>query len=96
MNQVLVVDDEVAMRDAETLERQEEERQRRSAEVAAEYAARIAGSKSCEELRQVGQQLTPEVKSQLVPTDLERIRELYGKRQAGLKAPHRVPANATS
>jgi hypothetical protein len=88
-------DDEVAMKDAEALERQEEERQRRSAEVAADYAGRIAAARTAEELRQVGQQLKPEVKSQLVLADLDRIRQLYGKRQAGLKSTQ-TQTNGTS
>jgi len=90
-------DDEVAMRDSEALDRQEEERQRRSVELAADYASRIAGAKTAEELRQVGQQLTPEVKGQLAPPDLERVRQLYGKRQAGLKTtPPQASVNSSS
>jgi hypothetical protein len=89
-------DDEVAMRDAEALERQEEERSHRSAELAADYAARIAAANTPEDLRHVGQQLTPGVKARFVPQDLERVRDLYGKRQAGLKAPPRAPTNSTS
>jgi hypothetical protein len=86
-------DDEVAMQDAEALERQQEERERRSAELAAEYAARFAGAKTGEELRRVGQQLTAEVKARLVAQDLERVRHIYGNRLAGLKG---TPAQAGS
>jgi hypothetical protein len=89
-------DDEVAMRDADALERQEDERLRRSAEVAAEYARRIADAGTAEELRQVGQQLTPEVKNRLVLNDLDRVRHLYGKRLAGFKAPAAAQANGTT
>jgi hypothetical protein len=78
-------DDEVALRDAEALERREEERVRRSVELAAEYAARIAAAETAGELRQVGERLTPEVKGQLVLKDLERVRALYARRLAGLK-----------
>jgi hypothetical protein len=79
-------DDEVALLDAEALERWEQERLRRSAEVATKYAARIADAESAAELRQVGERLTPEVKGQLVPKDLERVRALYAKRLAAFKA----------
>ncbi len=78
-------DDEVALRDAEALERREEERVRRSTQLAAEYAERIAAAETAGELRQVGERLTPEVKGRLVLKDLERVRALYGKRLAGLK-----------
>jgi hypothetical protein len=88
-------DDEVAMRDADALERQEEERLRRSAEVAGEYATRIAAASNAEELRRVGQQLTPDVKSRLVLNDLERVRHLYGKRLASLKEACGSAANGT-
>jgi AAA domain len=89
-------DDEVAMKDVDALERQEEDRRQRSAEMAADYAARIAEANTADELRHVGQKLTLEVKSQLTPADLERVRQIYGKRQTALKATPRAPANATS
>ncbi len=78
-------DDEVALQDAEALERREQKRLRRSGEVTTEYAARIAAAESASELRQVGERLTPEVKGQLVLKDLERVRALYGKRLATFK-----------
>jgi hypothetical protein len=78
-------DDEVALQDAEALERREEERVRRSADLAREYADRIAAAESAGELRQVGERLMPEVKGQLVTKDLERVRALYAKRLAGFK-----------
>jgi hypothetical protein len=78
-------DDEVALQDAEGLERREQERARRSGEVATEYAARIASAETASDLREVGAKLTPEVKGQLVLPDLERVRALYAKRLAGLK-----------
>jgi replication-associated recombination protein RarA len=79
-------DDEVALQDAEALERREQERARRSTEVASEYAARIAAADTATELRDVGARLTTEVKNQLVMSDLERVRALYAKRLSGLKA----------
>jgi AAA domain len=84
-------DDEVAMRDSEALERQEEERLQRSADLATDYAARIAEAGTTEELRHVAGQLTAEVKAKLIADDLERVRRLYGTRLAKLKA---VPATA--
>ena len=79
-------DEEIAQRDAEALELREEQRLRRSAEVAAEYGARIAAAGSADDLRDVAAHLTPQIKSQLDLKDLERVRLLYGKRLAGLKA----------
>jgi hypothetical protein len=78
-------DEEVALRDAEALERREEERQQRSADLASDYASQIAEATTAEDLRHVGQRLTPEVKAQLVTRDLERVRHVYAARMAVLK-----------
>jgi hypothetical protein len=78
-------DDEVALRDSEALERREEQRREQSAEMATDYAARIAEAGSMEELRHVAGQLTPEVKAKLTVEDLERVRRQYGTRLAKLK-----------
>jgi hypothetical protein len=89
-------DDEVALQDAEALERREQERVRRSAEVATDYAARIASAESAGDLREVGTKLTPEVKATLVLQDLERVRALYAKRLAAFKTqPTEVGANGS-
>jgi hypothetical protein len=89
-------DDEVALQDAEGLERREQERVRRSGEVATEYAARIAAVETASDLREVGARLTPEVKATLVLPDLERVRALYAKRLAGFKAqPAEAGANGS-
>jgi hypothetical protein len=87
-------DDDVALRDSEALERREEERRQQSAELATDYAARIAEADTTEQLRNVGRQLTAEVKARLTANDLERVRRLYGTRLAGLKsAPAEAAAN---
>jgi hypothetical protein len=87
-------DDEVAMKDAEALDRQEEERLQRSADLATDYAARIAEAGTPEEMRHVAGQLTAEMKARLTANDLERVRRLYGTRLAKLKAvPAEVAAN---
>jgi hypothetical protein len=78
-------DEEVGCRDAEALERQEEERARQSAAIAADYTARIAGADSASALREIGQELTPLVNAQLAVKDVERVRALYAKRMAALK-----------
>jgi hypothetical protein len=86
-------DDEVALQDAEGLERREQERVRRSGELATEYAARIAVAETVSDLRELGAKLTPEVKGQLVLQDLERVRALYAKRLSAFKG---QPAEANA
>jgi len=80
-------DDEVGVQDAETLARQEWERQQRSAELAGEYVARLTLAETVAALQQVGKELTPAVKQRFVPKELERVRRAYGSRLAKLKAP---------
>jgi hypothetical protein len=92
----VATDDEVALRDGESLERREEQRRERSAELAADYAGRTAEADTTEQLRNVGRQLTAEVKARLTANDLERVRRLYGTRLAGLKAVPAVSANGTA
>jgi hypothetical protein len=89
-------DDEVALRDAEVLERREEQRREQSAELAADYAGRIAEAGTAVALRQVGRQLTAEVQARLTANDLERVRRLYGTRLAGLKAAPAEAAHGTA
>ena len=68
-----------------TLERREEQRREHSAEMATDYAARIAEAGSIEELRHVAEKLTAEVKARLTSDDLDRVRRLYGTRLGKLK-----------
>jgi hypothetical protein len=67
------------------LERKEEQRLQQSADLATDYAARIAEAGTPEELRHVAGQLTAEVKARLTANDLERVRRLYGARLGKLK-----------
>jgi AAA domain len=78
-------DEEVGLKDAEALERREEDRRSRSGELAGDYAARIAEAGTADELRQLGQELTAAVKVRLGARDLEQVRRLYGTRLAALK-----------
>jgi hypothetical protein len=87
-------DDEVAVQDAEALERREEDRRRQSTELASDYAVKITDAATAAELREVAARLTPLVKSQLDASDLERVRNLYGKRLAGLKTASIETTNA--
>ena len=49
-----------------------------------------------EELRRVGQQLTPDVKSRFILHDLDRVRNLYAKRLTSLKEACGAAANGAS
>ena len=78
-------DDEVGLQDAEALARDEADRTRRSAELAAEYAERFAAAESLAELQRIGHALTAQVKALFTAKDLQRVRKTYGMRQAQLQ-----------
>jgi hypothetical protein len=78
-------DDELALRDGVALERRDEQRREQSAELAADYASRIAEADTIEQLRNVGnvgRRITAEVKVRLTADDLEQVRRRYGTRLA--------------
>jgi hypothetical protein len=83
-------DDEVGQQDAEALARQELERQQRSAELAAHFAARFGQAEGVAALERVGKELTAAVKGQLASNDLARVRKAYAVRLRQLKAEDRV------
>ncbi|MFL5340377.1 MAG: sigma-70 family RNA polymerase sigma factor [Gemmataceae bacterium] len=77
-------EDEVSLQDAEALARDEQERARRSEEATDEYTQRFGAADSVTELQRVGKELTPAVKAQFTPRDLERVRRAYTVRLAQL------------
>ena len=89
----LPTDDEVGLMDAETLDREEGERAKRSHELVDTYVTRFRDATVIADLQQIGKTLTPNVKAQFTPPDLERVRRAYGSRQLQLRA---TPANSTT
>ena len=91
MEQVAIPsDDEVGIQDADALARQERERELQSAELAEQYTARFTLAESVAELEKIGKELTPAVKKQFMPVDLERVRSAYADRLAKLKPPKAI------
>src|SRR5262245_38898705 len=81
-------DEEVGLQDAETLAREEADRDRQSAELARGYIERFRAARTPAELQRVGQELTAAVKARLTGPDLERVRRSYGTRQVELPRDH--------
>ncbi len=81
-------EDETTMRDAEALAREEAERERKSAELVADFTKRFLAAETATELQLIGLELTPSAKAHFTVLDLERVRKAYGTRQAQLQ-----PAN---
>lgn len=87
----LPTEEEVSVRDAEALARAESDRRRRSAELASRTIERFGSAASSQELGKLGQELTATVKAQLLPADLERVRQAYGRRHGQLAGNAELP-----
>jgi AAA domain len=81
-------DEEVGLQDAETLAREEAERERQSHELAGRYTERFQAVQAAIELNRIGQELTATVKARLLAPDLERVRRAYATRQRELQRDH--------
>jgi hypothetical protein len=73
--------DESATKDAETLAKQEKEREAHSAEQLRNFSARIDLAKDADELKVIGKEITPEVKAGMLPADVATLREKYQARE---------------
>jgi hypothetical protein len=89
-----LTDDEVGQQDAEVLARQETERMRRSAELAALYTTRIGKADGIAKLECIAKELTPKVKAEMEGKDLARVRKAYTVRLGELKAEERTMPRA--
>lgn len=76
--------DEAAAKDAEGMAEQEAEREGRSHDILREFSARIDLTKSAEELKKLGKEITPKLKAQMLPADVATLREKYHERDAEL------------
>lgn len=85
--------DEASVADAEAIAKADSEREKKSAEMLADYAAKITLCKDAESLKALGKTITPQVKAQMLPADVAELREKYQSReQALLGAMTTVPA----
>lgn len=75
-------DQEVAARDASSLQQKEEEKNKISLGIKDEYCAKFILAKNLKELEKVSKLLTPQVKAKMVPKDVEALRSVYASRSA--------------
>jgi hypothetical protein len=87
-------DEEVGLKDADALDREEVERTHSSAELAAGYTLRFQTAESAGQLQQIGRELTPNVKTRFTPTDLDRVRRAFAARLGQLQAPPAADSEA--
>lgn len=76
--------DETAATDAEALAEQDQARAQESKSTYDAFAARIILSKSVEELKSIGGELTPRIKSKMGPDDVAMLREKYLEKEREL------------
>lgn len=77
--------DEAAAVDAENLSQQENQREERSANILREYKAKIDLAKDSKSLKAISKDITPELKSKMLPAHVAELREHYQHRDAQLE-----------
>ncbi len=83
--------DESAAKDAEALADQDKARETGSAEMLRDFKARIDLAKDPKALKDIGKEITPAVKSKMLPAHVAELREHYQHREAQL-----APAQAAA
>ena len=76
--------DESASIDAEALAKQEKEREGGSAELLRNFKARIDLAPDAKALKAIGKEITPQIKSQMLPAHVAELREHYQHRESQL------------
>lgn len=76
--------DETAAADSERLAAEEAERTAKSTEMLKQWSAKITLCSTAKELKELGKQITPQVKSQMNPADVSSLREEYQRRETEL------------
>lgn len=76
--------DQAAMKDAEAIADEEQQRLSRSAALLKEWTAQVNLAKSHEALNQIGKLITPELKAQMTPQDVQSLRDAYQAREKEL------------
>jgi hypothetical protein len=81
----IATSDEDAATDAEALAKQEHEREGQSGEHLRKFTARITLADTAETLKAIGKEITPQLKSQMLPADVAALREKYQEREQQLR-----------
>jgi hypothetical protein len=73
--------DETAIHDADVLATDESRRVVKSAELVREWTAKVQLAKTAVELKAIGKQITPALKQQMTPQDVQTLRAAYQTRE---------------
>lgn len=77
--------DETSMQDTETLMEEENKRIQESETTLAKFKARFVMCETLEALKQIGKEITPELKKKMMPSDVVELREAYLEAERNLK-----------
>lgn len=72
---------ETAAKDAETIAHDDAERSEKSSQLLKEWSAKITLATDEKALKELGKQITPELKSQMLPADVATLRGVYQQRE---------------
>lgn len=87
--------DEAAVKDAEAIAEQDRQREADSAALLEEWTAKVMLCKSTDDLKAVGKAITPQLKAQMLPADVTKLREKYQEKESALSgSTRREPTDA--
>lgn len=84
--------DQAAIKDADQIAEDDANRITHSAGLLREWRGQIMVAKSNSQLKEIGKQITPQLKSQMTPQDVQALREAYQAREVELPAPKKEAA----
>ena len=84
--------DQAAIKDADQIAEEEAQRITRSSDLLREWKGHVMVAKSNSALKEIGKQITPELKAQMTPQDVQALREAYQAREKELPTPKKEAA----
>lgn len=82
----IATSDETAALDAETIAKQDAERGEKSQNIYKSMMARITLAMDGKQLKEIGKEITPQLKAQMMPEDVTSLRTIYVEREKELAA----------
>jgi hypothetical protein len=85
-----------AAMDAETLAAQEQQRAENSAAKLKQLSAKLALAGTDKELKDIGKEITPQLKAQMIPADVATLRDKYHERDLEIKSGRVAPTETAT
>jgi hypothetical protein len=81
--------DQAAIKDADQIAEDDAFRAKHSSELLREWKAKVELAKSNSALKEIGKLISPELKAQMLPQDVQALRNAYQEREQQLPAPQK-------